>query len=221
MKKRILVPYVAATLAMAASISVAARDGAVVARSYMNYNDQKPSVAAEYRYQTVGISWTNTYKIVTAEEARQIQDGIVIFAFPRCPYCRNLITEVTDVAVAENTTVYYCQIDRYRDRYEYNEKTGKPQMTVEAGEGYTELLSWLDEYLADYTVADEVKNKIEVGEKRIGAPTIIRIKNGEPVAKWQLDSVEGIEYPDNKYDGWDTAIKEKVEESLYAFFKEG
>lgn len=134
MKKRILVPYVAATLAMAASISVAARDGAVVARSYMNYNDQKPSVAAEYRYQTVGISWTNTYKIVTAEEARQIQDGIVIFAFPRCPYCRNLITEVTDVAVAENTTVYYCQIDRYRDRYEYNEKTGKPQMTVEAGE---------------------------------------------------------------------------------------
>ena len=99
MKKRILVPYIAATLAMAASISVAARDGAVVARSYMNYNDQKPSVAAEYRYQTVGISWTNTYKIVTAEEARQIQDGIVIFAFPRCPYCRNLITEVTDVAV--------------------------------------------------------------------------------------------------------------------------
>ena len=71
MKKRILVPYMAATLAMAASISVAARDGAVVARSYMNYNDQKPSVAAEYRYQTVGISWTNTYKIVTAEEARQ------------------------------------------------------------------------------------------------------------------------------------------------------
>ena len=58
MKKRILVPYMAATLAMAASISVAARDGAVVARSYMNYNDQKPSVAAEYRYQTVGISWT-------------------------------------------------------------------------------------------------------------------------------------------------------------------
>lgn len=120
-----------------------------------------------------------------------------------------MITEVTDVAVAENTTVYYCQIDKYRDRYEYNEKTGKPQMTVEAGEGYTELLSWLDEYLADYTVTDEAKNKIEVGEKRIGAPTIIQVKNGEPVAKWQLDSVEGIEYPDNKYDGWDTAIKKK------------
>ncbi len=51
-------------------------------------------------------------------------------------------------------------------------------MTVEAGEGYTELLSWLDEYLADYTVTGEAKNKIEVGEKRIGAPTIIRVKNG-------------------------------------------
>ena len=70
MKKRILVPYIAATLAMAASISVAARDGAVVARSYMNYNDQKPSVAAEYRYQTIGISWTNTYKIVTAASGK-------------------------------------------------------------------------------------------------------------------------------------------------------
>ena len=100
MKKRILVPYMAATLAMAASISVAARDGAVVARSYMNYNDQKPSVAAEYRYQTVGISWTNTYKIVTAEEARRIQDGIVIFAFPRCPYCRTpqyIIAKLTNI----------------------------------------------------------------------------------------------------------------------------
>ena len=55
MTKKFIVPYVVVSLAMAAAISVASSDGAVVARSYSGYNNQKPSVAADYTYQTVGI----------------------------------------------------------------------------------------------------------------------------------------------------------------------
>ena len=40
MTKKIIIPYVAAILAMVVCISVAADDGAVVARSYAGYNNQ-------------------------------------------------------------------------------------------------------------------------------------------------------------------------------------
>ena len=75
----------------------------------------------------------------------------------------------------------YCQVDLYRDIYTYNSDTAAPVQTRPAGEGYTELLTWLDDYLAEYTVSDPEKNEIDVGEKRIGAPTIIKVANLERV----------------------------------------
>ena len=77
----------------------------------------------------------------------------------------------------------YCQVDLYRDIYTYNSDTAAPVQTKPAGEGYTELLTWLDDYLAEYTVSDPEKNEIDVGEKRIGAPTIIKVEDGKPVSK--------------------------------------
>lgn len=220
MTKKFIVPYVVASLAMAAAISVASSDGAVVARSYSGYNNQKPSVAADYTYQTVGVPWNNTYVEVTATQAREIKDGIVIFAYPRCPYCRNLIPELTSIAKEKNQTVYYCKIDEYRDIYAYDENTGAPVMTKAAGEGYDELLNWLQDYLADYTISDKDKNKYEIGEKRIGAPTIVRIEEGEPVSTWKLSSVEDVSYPENKYDSWDDTVRVKVSDSLRDYFEE-
>lgn len=88
--------------------------------------------------------------------------------------------------------------------------------TRQAGEGYTELLTWLDDYLAEYTVSDSEKNKIDVGEKRIGAPTVIKVEDGRPVSKWQLSDAEIFTegFPENKYDAWDDATQEGVADSL-------
>ena len=74
MTKKIIIPYVAAILAMVVCISVAADDGAVVARSYAGYNNQKPSVASDNVYRPVNLSWNNTFKKVTAEEALEVKD---------------------------------------------------------------------------------------------------------------------------------------------------
>ena len=93
-------------------------------------------------------------------------------------------------------------------------------MTKAAGEGYDELLDWLQDYLADYTVSDKDKNKYEIGEKRIGAPTIVRIEDGEPVSTWKLSSVEDVSYPENKYDSWDDTVRVKVSDSLRDYFEE-
>ena len=81
MTKKIIIPYVAAILAMVVCISVAADDGAVVARSYAGYNNQKPSVASDNVYRPVNLSWNNTFKKVTAEEALGVKDGVLVFAF--------------------------------------------------------------------------------------------------------------------------------------------
>lgn len=220
MTKKIIIPYVAAILAMVVCISVAADDGAVVARSYAGYNNQKPSVASDNVYRPVNLSWNNTFKKVTAEEALGVKDGVLVFAFPQCPFCRNLIPELAEVAKKENETIYYCQVDEYRDKYEFDTFTGKPVKTQEAGDGYYELLDWLGDYLNDYAVADNNKNKIKVGEKRISAPTVIRIENGQPVSTWLLEDVEDAGYPTNAFDTWCDDTQDKVTESLRNYFEE-
>ena len=93
-------------------------------------------------------------------------------------------------------------------------------MTVVPGKGYYELLDWLSDYLIDYTVKDENGEGISVGEKRIGAPTIITVQNGAPVSSWKLSMVENAEFPDNAYTRWSQETQEIVSESLHQYFAE-
>lgn len=222
--KKIAVPITAAIVAglimvgMAAADNAAHRDGVVIAKSYAEYNDQQISEDSETCYSSVEIPERNTFQEVTAKEARNIKNGIVVFAFPKCPYCRNLIPVLADVANKENQKIYYCKIDDYRDKYKFNPETKEIERTVEPGEGYDELLNWLDEYLNDYILKDEEENPVETGEKRIGAPTIFRIENGEPVSIWKLNDVD-VEYPESGHTPWDETIIEKVSESLLNFFE--
>ena len=90
-------------------------------------------------------------------------------------------------------------------------------------EGYAELLTWLDGYLAEYTVTDQNKNSIDVGEKRIGAPTIIKVVEGKPVSKWQLSdaAIFAAGYPENKYAAWDDATQQGVAASLRDYLAAG
>ncbi len=104
---------------------------------------------------------------VTALEACTLQDGILVLAYPTCPYCRNLMPELLDAAEATDTSLYYCTLDKYRDVYTYDAAAGVPVLTTPAGEGYPELLVWLDEYTVDYTVTDSEGNALPVGEKRL------------------------------------------------------
>ena len=117
----------------------------------------------------------------------------------------------------------YCQIDLYRDIYAYSVDAAAPVQTRPAGEGYAELLTWLDGYLAEYTVTDQNKNSIDVGEKRIGAPTIIKVVEGKPVSKWQLSdaAIFAAGYPKNKYAAWNDATQQGVAASLRDYLAVG
>lgn len=215
------IAYAVATAGMAVLLLLGRSPGAVVARSYQAYNGCSVPGHPEYTYRDVNLSFSVPLSPVTAVEARTKKDGYILFAYPRCPYCRNLLPVLAAVVEGEGVTMDYCQIDLYRDIYTYSSDTAAPVQTRPAGEGYTELLTWLDNYLPEYTVTDPEKNKIAVGEKRIGAPTIIKVEDGKPVSKWQLSdaAIFADGYPENKYAVWDKTIQEGVAASLRKYLE--
>lgn len=209
--------YVAGMLGLAALILFYGSPGATVARNYAAYNGRPVPDAEGKIYRNVDLPYDNTLSPVTATEAREIQDGFIVFAFPTCPFCRNLLPVLADVARAENLPVAYCRIDTYRDRFVYSAEAAAPVQTQPAGEGYVELLTWLDGCLDEYTVLDESKTPIPVGEKRIHAPTLVKVRDGVPVSTWELTDVFGENFPPDSFAAWDDATQAQVAAALQSY----
>jgi len=109
---------------------------------------------------------------------------IVYFGFANCPWCRSVIPSLITSAKENNVTkIYYVDVLSIRDKYELNDKN-KAVRTTEGTEDYYKLLSLLDPVLDEYTplTYKDKKNKIKkvkINEKRIYAPNVIAVKNGE------------------------------------------
>lgn len=212
--------YVLAIFLMAVAIILWSSPAAFVARSYESYNDRERSSDPGNTLQSIALSKLNTLEPVTATQARSISDGVLLFGFPTCPYCRNLMPELVDAAKETETPIYYCEINRYSDRYEYHSGLGQVVKTLPAGEGYYALLDWLRAFLPDYKVLDETGAVVDLYEKRILSPTVITIRDGVPVDNWKLSDVEGIVYPENKYERWDEMVQNAVRDSLRSYFQD-
>mgnify|MGYP000553635879 CR=1 FL=1 len=72
MKRKFLIPYAAATLAMAAAICTAGIPSVALARTYEGYNGMKRSSTAEETFQKIKVPAFASIKEVTAEEARSV-----------------------------------------------------------------------------------------------------------------------------------------------------
>lgn len=149
--------------------------------------------------------------------------GIIYLGFPGCPWCRNALPVLFDVAKENKVdTIYYMNILKERDSYvvedgklvyakdeDGNEKKGT--------EGYHKLLKALDEHLSDYVISFEGK-EYKTGEKRIYAPSVIFVRDGkilgihvstvashenpkEPLTDKQYDELYGI------YDDYISEVK--------------
>lgn len=104
---------------------------------------------------------------------------VVYFGFKECPWCRSMISTLIQVANDLNVeSVYYVDVKDIRDTLTINEK-GKVGVSKEGTEAYQELLVLLNDVLADYTLINEEGNSVETNEKRIYAPNVVAIKNGE------------------------------------------
>ena len=70
--------------------------GMTLKREYESYNG-KPA-GSEHTLQAITVPAYANVQGVTALEACTLQDGILVLAYPTCPYCRNLMPELLDAA---------------------------------------------------------------------------------------------------------------------------
>ena len=120
------IAYAVATAGMAVLLLLGSSPGAVIARSYQAYNGCPVPSSPEYTYQNVNLPFSVPLSPVTAVEARAKKDGYILFGYPRCPYCRNLLPVLATVAESEGVRMDYCQIDLYRDIYAYSVDAAAP-----------------------------------------------------------------------------------------------
>jgi len=151
---------------------------------YELVNDEY-SEGSQKKLPTVSIPEDNPIVYKEFTEVCDMIDNGETFAlycgFATCPWCRACIE--TYLKCAENNgidKIYYTDLYRHRDIYEYNEND-EIECTLEASEGYFDLMERLDNVLDDYVISAEGKEDYEVGEKRIYAPNFIAVVDGKAV----------------------------------------
>ena len=135
-------------------------------------------------YKSVNISENNKFVYKTEEEIIKIlesKSGIIYFGFKSCPWCRSMV-EVLDKASQNSkiTNIYYLDIENIRDLLALDENN-KIVTEKEGNTNYYKMLNLLDAYLEDYVLKGEEDVSVKTGEKRLYAPTVIAVVNGEIV----------------------------------------
>lgn len=132
-------------------------------------------------YSVLNISKTNTVRYTPEEEIINIikrGTGIIYFGFPNCPWCRTAVPILTEVAEEKNIVINYLNILDIRSSYMLENET-KAKMKYVGTDNYYIFLELLDSYLDDYSLTNKSGEKIKTGEKRLLAPTVVFVKDGE------------------------------------------
>ncbi len=112
----------------------------------------------------------------TEQDVLEIENGIVLFGWPSCPWFRNAITPLLEFAQEEKAAIYYLNIHDIRDLKE-KDKAGKVITTKAGSPGYEAILGKFHNILNPYTAVgiDSIK--------RISSPTVLFIEKGKGVHK--------------------------------------
>lgn len=150
--------------------------------------------------KSIKILEDNNVKYISLAEAAKILDegsGIIYFGFASCPWCRNAVPEL--LTAMSNTgldTIYYVNVREdndaekdIRDAWELNTRN-KPFKKKDADEAYYKILVSLANELKDYVLTTDNNKEVNTGEKRLYAPTVVAVANGEIVG-FHEGTVEG------------------------------
>lgn len=140
-------------------------------------------------YRELNISKDNKIKYSTAKEIVEKMDNkesfVVYFGFSKCPWCRSMVENLLDLAEKNNTDIYYVDVLDIRDIKEV--KNGEIVESKAGDKYYLKLLTKMKNVLDNYELQDETGKMYNVDEKRIYAPNVIAVVNGNAEKK-----VEGI-----------------------------
>lgn len=135
-------------------------------------------------------------------EIMQEEDALIYFGFPTCKWCRNMVESLVDTAVSNDQEIYYVDISTCRNKYEFID--GNLVETVEGEPGYYDVIDFLSEVLESYEIVDDDGDSHDTETKRLYAPTVVTVKNGEllDIHIGTLDSIDDPFSPllDDEYD---------------------
>lgn len=127
-------------------------------------------------YTTIEISEDNPMIISSNEEILEVLDnsGIILFAFPECPWCRLCLPVVLDAAKNNGIgKIYY--LNNLNERNKYEVIDNQLVETEKGTEEYYQILEKLGDKATGYYFEDFDNETI----KRVYFPTVVVIKNGE------------------------------------------
>ncbi len=190
-------------------------DSKAFKEQYESLNGTKNS--SDKDYLTVSIAENNPVTIKTDEEILDVLNngtGVIYFGFNSCPWCRSLVETLLQSIDDNNiNNLYYVDIKDIRSTYEVKNK--KLKETKKGTESYYEILEKLDEYLTEYTITEN-KKEYDTKEKRLYAPTVVAIKNGEIVG-FHEGTVDSMEDP---YLGLTSSEKKELSKIFTDIFKD-
>ena len=145
----------------------------------------------ENKYREVSIDKENPFVEVDAKMIVEMIENdetfYVYFGDKKCPWCRSVIEKAIKVSKDYDVDkIYYVSIwdddfnEILRDKYKLDDK-GKVEKVSDGTKEYTKLLKAFDSLLSDYTLTDNNKKEVKVGEKRIYAPNFIYVSEGKAV----------------------------------------
>lgn len=165
------------------------------------------------KYRSLSIPEDNPFVYANCkdivEKIKNKETFVVYFGFKECPWCRSILTELINVAKdKEVEKIYYVDIKDVRDVKEYVD--GEIKTTKKGDKYYMELIELLDKVLDDYTITNG-DEELSAGEKRIYAPNVIAIGNGEPI-QMETGISEELKDPYSK-------LTKKIKKYAYNKFK--
>lgn len=168
------------------------------------------------KYNDIKIDRNNPIKYIDCKEALEVlkkNQAIVYVGAEWCPWCRNAIPVLFDVAEKYDVKeIYYLNLDNEKSSFEV--KNGELVETVKGSKDYYALLNELSEHLEDYTVTGEDGMSYPTGEKRIYMPYIFGVKNGEVVYE-HVGTVD-LDEGQTKYN----SLTNEQEKELYEIYDE-
>lgn len=162
------------------------------------------------KYNNLEVEEDNPFIYIDAKEALDIidnKDAIIYIGAPWCPWCRNAVPILIDVAKKlKIKEIYYLDLDDEKSIWEVED--GKAIKKVDGTKSYYKLLDKLGDRLRDYALTDDNGKTLKTGEKRIYIPYVIGAKRGRIVA----DKVGTVDLEDNqtKYDDLTDEQKEEL-----------
>lgn len=211
MKRKLFFAFFISFVFICAGCSSNLTDSEKFKKEYESLNGEKieNNIARE-----VSIDSDNPFIYSSAEEIVTKIDNkdtfAVYFGFKECPWCRSviesLISSAKDLGLEE---IYYVDIKDIRDTLKVDDN--KNVVTEKKGtDGYYKLLEKLDNVLDEYSLESDDES-INTNEKRIYAPTVVAIVNGNAE-----DKTTGIsEKQDNAY----MKLTKKMKKESYNKFK--